>query len=62
MAEPEIPVIDTGPYLAGDPAGTKRVAEAVGAACERIGFLVIAILAGEPMLAKLERRETRPAI
>ncbi len=42
MAEPAIPVIDIGPYRAGDPAGTKRVADAVGAACERIGFLVIA--------------------
>ena len=105
MAEPAIPVIDIGPYRAGDPAGTKRVADAVGAACERIGFLVIAghgipdalvrrvfdvsllhpnydarvtclptctdaahppryapILAGEHMLAKLERRETRAAV
>jgi isopenicillin N synthase-like dioxygenase len=42
MAEAAIDVIDIGPYLAGDPAGTKRVAHAVGAACERIGFLVIA--------------------
>jgi isopenicillin N synthase-like dioxygenase len=47
-----IPVIDIAPYRAGDPAGTKRVAEAVGTACEQIGFL---------MLAKLERRETRAA-
>ena len=36
-----IPVIDLAPYRAGDPAGTKRIAEAVGEACERIGFLVI---------------------
>jgi len=42
MGEPAIDVIDIGPYLAGDPDGTKRVARAVGAACERIGFLVIA--------------------
>src|SRR5712692_187172 len=41
MAEPAIPVIDIGPYRAGDPGGTTRVAEAVGAACEQIGFLVI---------------------
>ena len=41
MAEPAIDVIDIEPYLAGDPAGTKRVVDAVGAACERIGFLVI---------------------
>ena len=42
MTEPAIPVIDIAPYRAGDPAGTKRVAEAVGAACEEIGFLIIA--------------------
>ena len=42
MAEAAIDVIDIGPYLAGDPAGTKRVVHAVRAACERIGFLVIA--------------------
>ena len=41
MTEPAIPVIDIGPYRAGDPAGTKRVADLVGTACERIGFLVI---------------------
>ena len=41
MVDPLIPVIDIGPYRAGDPAATKRVADAVGAACERIGFLVI---------------------
>jgi isopenicillin N synthase-like dioxygenase len=42
MAEAAIDVIDIGPYLAGDPAGTRRVVGAVRAACERIGFLVIA--------------------
>src|SRR6266542_1397781 len=41
MVDPLIPVIDIGPYRAGDPAATKRDADAVGAACERIGFLVI---------------------
>jgi hypothetical protein len=40
-AAPAIPVIDLAPYRAGDHAGTKRIAEAVGDACERIGFLVI---------------------
>ncbi|HXJ83902.1 MAG TPA: 2-oxoglutarate and iron-dependent oxygenase domain-containing protein [Candidatus Methylomirabilis sp.] len=40
-AEPDIPAVDIAPYLAGDPEGIKRVVEAVGAACERIGFLVI---------------------
>src|SRR5215475_6001452 len=41
MVETAIPVIDIGPYRAGDAAGTRRVAEAVGAACEQIGFLLI---------------------
>ena len=41
MSESAIPVIDIGPYRASDPAGTRRVSEAVGAACEQIGFLVI---------------------
>jgi isopenicillin N synthase-like dioxygenase len=41
LAAPAIPVIDIGPYRDGDPAATKRIAEAVGDACERIGFLVI---------------------
>ena len=36
-----IPVIDIAPYRAGDPAGSKRIAEAVDAACESVGFLVI---------------------
>jgi isopenicillin N synthase-like dioxygenase len=40
-AAPSIPVIDIAPYRAGDPAGTKRVIEAVGTACEEIGFLII---------------------
>ena len=42
MAEAAIDVIDIGPYLAGDPAGTRCVVGAVRAACEQIGFLVIA--------------------
>jgi isopenicillin N synthase-like dioxygenase len=41
MAEPTIPAIDIGPWCGGDPAGARRVAEAVGMACERIGFLII---------------------
>jgi isopenicillin N synthase-like dioxygenase len=42
MSDPAIPVIDIEPYRAGDPAGIRQVAEAVAAACQRIGFLVIA--------------------
>jgi len=38
---PAIPVIDIQPYLAGDAIGARRVAEAVGAACEETGFLII---------------------
>jgi isopenicillin N synthase-like dioxygenase len=37
-----VPVIDIASYRAGDAAGTKRVADEVGAACEQIGFLIIA--------------------
>ena len=36
-----VPVIDIGPYLAGDPAGRREVAHAVDDACCDIGFLVI---------------------
>ena len=42
VTAPEIPVIDIQPYLAGDAIGAHRVVEAVGAACEEIGFLVVA--------------------
>jgi isopenicillin N synthase-like dioxygenase len=36
-----IPVIDIGPFLSGDPAGSRAVAEAVRQACEGIGFFTI---------------------
>jgi isopenicillin N synthase-like dioxygenase len=36
-----IPVIDMAPFLSGDPAGSRAVAEAVRAACEGIGFFTI---------------------
>jgi isopenicillin N synthase-like dioxygenase len=41
MAPTEVPVIDIAPYLAGDPAGKRQVAEQVGRACAEIGFLTI---------------------
>lgn len=41
MAESEVPVIDIAPYRAGDPGGSRQVADAIGAACAQIGFLVI---------------------
>lgn len=37
-----IPTIDIAPFLAGDPAGRRAVAERVAAACREAGFLVIA--------------------
>ena len=37
-----IPVLDIGPYLAGDPAAAAPVARAVARACEDTGFLVVA--------------------
>ena len=37
-----IPVIDLGPYLAGEPGALERTAEALGAASEEIGFYFIA--------------------
>ena len=42
MTPPAIPVIDIAAFRAGDPAGTKRVAEEIAAACTAIGFLIIA--------------------
>ena len=37
-----VPVIDFAPFLAGDADGMRRVARAVGMACERSGFLYLA--------------------
>ena len=54
MAESAIPVIDMGPYRAGGSAGTKGV-EAVGAAGERIGFLVIAGHGASPQVVESAR-------
>ena len=36
-----VPVIDLGPFLAGEPEGKPRVVEAVRQACEEIGFFLI---------------------
>jgi isopenicillin N synthase-like dioxygenase len=36
-----VPVIDIGPFLSGDPAGARAVAEAVREACEGIGFFTV---------------------
>ncbi|MCC6471921.1 MAG: isopenicillin N synthase family oxygenase [Alphaproteobacteria bacterium] len=37
-----VPVIDLGPLRSGDPAGKRRTADAIGRACEEIGFIYIA--------------------
>ena len=37
-AAEQIPVIDYGPYFAGEPGALERVAAEVGRACEHIGF------------------------
>jgi isopenicillin N synthase-like dioxygenase len=41
MSSEAVPVIDIGPFLAGDPAGRKSVPKAVARACEDIGFFTI---------------------
>jgi isopenicillin N synthase-like dioxygenase len=41
VAPTKIPAIDIAPFLAGDPAGKRQVAEAFARACEEIGFVVI---------------------
>jgi isopenicillin N synthase-like dioxygenase len=38
----KIPVLDLGPYLAGEPGARERAAAELGAACESIGFFFIA--------------------
>lgn len=37
----EIPVIDFAPFLANDPAGQRRVVEAMDYACRQVGFLYL---------------------
>jgi isopenicillin N synthase-like dioxygenase len=41
-ASAAIPVIDYGPYFAGEHGALERLAEAVRAACEKVGFFYIA--------------------
>jgi isopenicillin N synthase-like dioxygenase len=40
-ATAKIPVIDYGPYFAGEPDALERLAEEVRHACENIGFLYV---------------------
>ena len=37
-----VPAVDFAPFLSGTPAGKQAVADAVGAACEGIGFFYLA--------------------
>jgi isopenicillin N synthase-like dioxygenase len=41
MNPASVPVVDLAPFLAGSPEGKRAVAQAVGRACEDIGFLTI---------------------
>ena len=37
-----VPTVDLAPFLAGTPEGKRAVAQAIGAACEGIGFFYLA--------------------
>jgi isopenicillin N synthase-like dioxygenase len=41
MSEEVVPIIDVGPFLAGDPVGRRAIPQAVARACEEIGFFTI---------------------
>ena len=41
VAAAKVPVIDYGPYFAGEPGALERLAEQVRDACENIGFLYV---------------------
>ena len=41
MSLDTVPIIHISPFLSGDPAGKKAVAEVVAAACTYMGFLSI---------------------
>ena len=58
-SEPQIPLIDLGPYFAGGRAGRQRVARAVGEACERIGFFLISGHGVDPALCARARDASR---
>ena len=54
----EIPLIDLGPYFAGDRAGKRRVADEISRACERIGFFLVSGHGVDPALCEQARRES----
>jgi isopenicillin N synthase-like dioxygenase len=54
-----VPVIDIAPFLAGTPEGKRRVAQAVGRACEDIGFFTIVGHGVDPALVDRMFRVSR---
>ena len=55
----EIPLIDLGPYFAGDDADKRRVADEISRACERIGFFLVSGHGVDPALCARARRLSR---
>ena len=55
----EIPLIDLGPYFAGDSAAKRRVAGEINRACERIGFFLVSGHGVDPALCESMRRESK---
>ncbi len=58
VAQRAIPVIDIGPYRTGTDTGKAAVAEAVGAACRSVGFLVVTGHGVDPDLVRRLRTVT----
>ena len=54
----EIPLIDLGPYFAGDRASKRRVAEEISRACEHIGFFLVSGHGVDPALCEQARHES----
>lgn len=54
-----VPVIDIAPYLAGTPAGKRRVAEELDRACREVGFYVIVGHGVDPALVEQVERVSR---
>ena len=41
VVQTEIPIVDIGPYLAGEPGALERAAQVVGPASETLGFFYV---------------------
>lgn len=59
MSQAQVPVIDIGPFLADDKAGSDEVVRQVHAACEGIGFFTIIGHAIDPELIAALRQAAR---